>query len=70
MKRTEGQLCKNRNFEISVNKNIKSKKSNMHHAKFRLVRMYRYHSGGQNSVIGLAAVALVSTPFPCDGILS
>ena len=42
--------------------------SNMQ-AKLRVVRMYRYHSGSQNSVLGLAAVVLVSTPFPSDGIL-
>ena len=43
-------------------------KSNMQ-AKLRVVRMYRYHSGSQNSVLGLAAVVLFSTPFPSDGIL-
>ena len=43
-------------------------KSNMQ-AKLRVVRMYRHHSGSQNSVLGLAAVVLVGTPFPSDGIL-
>ena len=64
----QATLQKQKFWNFCLQKHKIKNKSNMQ-AKLRVVRMYRYHSGGQNSVLGLAAVVLVSTPFPSDGIL-